>query len=224
MRPTKYTFLAIVFGLMLICSEILVHIRQNPSKGAKPDLQSIIKQHPEGWQSVPGSTVDPSAQNAPYDLAATQIYKRADGKAASIVMTWSFDGFHQAGHPQEVCYNSQGFEVSTPRNSTVMVGDQKLDVITFEGRYGDMIEDVIYWRVNGGIHDAALQKNIPMTQRFKEVPRILIGDIPDNLMVRISTWRRESDPPSTAHIDYIKAYLQSVSPSTRLFLTGVGDY
>lgn len=227
MRPTKYTFLAIVFGLMLICSEVLVQIRQNPFQGAKPDLQSIIKQHPEGWQAVPGSTVDPSTQNTSYDLVATQIYKRADGKAASIVMTWSFDGFHQAGHPQEVCYNAQGFHVSTPRNSSVMVGEQKLDVVTFEGSYGDMIEDVIYWRVNGGIHDAALQKNIPMTQRFKEVPRILIGDIPDNLMVRVSTWRRVSDPPSTVHIDYIKdylAYLQSVSPSTRLFLTGVGNY
>ena len=192
--------------------------------GAKPDLQSIIKQHPEGWRTVSASTVEPSTQNSSYDIVATQIYKRADGKEASIVMTWSFDGFHRAGHPQEVCYNSQGFEVSTPRNGSVMVGEQKLDFVTFEGRHGDMIEDVIYWRVNGGIHDAALQKNIPMKQRFKEVSRILIGDIPDNIMVRVSTWRRESDPPSTVHIDYIKAYLQSVSPSIRRILTGVGNY
>jgi hypothetical protein len=84
-----------------------------------------------------------------------------------------------------------------------------------------MTEDVIYWRVTGGIHDATLQENIPMTQRFKEVPRILIGDIPSNLMVRVSTWRPATDPPSTVHIDYIKSYLQSVSPNTRHFLTGL---
>ena len=221
MRLTKYSFLAILFCFILISSEILVQIRQHPFKGAKPDLQNIIKQHPQGWQAIPGATVDPSTQSTVYDLVASQIYKRADGKAASIVMTWSYDGFHRAGHAQEVCYNSQGFAVSTPRNSSVMVGGKKLDVVTFEGRNGGMIEDVIYWRVTGGIHDAALQENISMTQRFKEVPRILIGDIPSNLMVRVSTWRAATDPPSTVHIDYIKSYLQSQTPKTRHFLTGL---
>lgn len=221
MRLTKYSLLALAFCLILISSEIFVEIRQHPVKGPKPDLQSIIKQHPQGWKAIPGSSVVPSTQNNPYDLVVTQIYKRADGKAASIVMTWSYDGFHQAGHPQEVCYNSQGFTVSTPKNITLMVGGQNLDVVTFEGRYGDMIEQVIYWRVTGGIHDSALQDNIPMTQRFKEVPRILIGDIPNNLMVRVSTWRPATDPPSTVHIDYIKSYLQSLPPKTRHFLTGL---
>ena len=209
MRLTKYSFLAILFCFILISSEILVQIRQHPFKGAKPDLQNIIKQHPQGWQAIPGATVDPSTQSTVYDLVASQIYKRADGKAASIVMTWSYDGFHRAGHAQEVCYNSQGFAVSTPRNSSVMVGGKKLDVVTFEGRNGGMIEDVIYWRVTGGIHDAELQENISRTQKFKQVPRILIGDFPNNLMVRVSTWRTASDPPSTVHIDYIKSYLQS---------------
>ncbi|MEI7707654.1 MAG: exosortase-associated EpsI family protein [Chlorobium sp.] len=220
MRLTKYFLLAILFSLVLISSEIFVEIRQHPFKGPKPDLQNIIKQHPQGWQPIPGSSVDPRT-NSPYDLVASQIYKRTDGKAASIVMTWSYDGFHRAGHAQEVCYNSQGFTVSTPKNSSVILGGQKLDVVTFEGRYGDMTEDVIYWRVTGGIHDAALQENISMTQRFKEVPRILIGDIPNNLMVRVSTWRSATDPPSTVHIDYIKSYLQSVPPKTRHFLTGL---
>ena len=147
MRPTKYSILAILFSLILISSEILVQIRQNPDKGPAPDLQSIINQHPQDWLAIPGTTVDPSTQNnTPYDVVATQIYKRADGKAASIVMTWSYDGFHRAGHAQEVCYNSQGFTVSTPKNISLMVGGQKLDVVTFEGRYGEMIEEVIYWR------------------------------------------------------------------------------
>ena len=222
MRLTKYSLLAILFSLILISSEIFIEIRQHPVKGPKPDLQSIIKQHPLGWQAIPGASVDPSTQtNTPYDLVASQIYKRADGKAASIVMTWSYDGFHRAGHAQEVCYNSQGFAVSTPKNTSIMVGGQKLDVVTFEGRSGEMIEQVIYWRVTGGIHDAALQENISMTQRFKEVPRILIGDIPSNLMVRVSTWRSATAPPSTVHIDYIKSYLQSQTPKTRHFLTGL---
>ena len=221
MRLTKYSILAILFSLILISSEIVVDIRQHPVKGPKPDLQSIIKQHPKGWHAILGTTVDPSTQtNTQYDLVASQIYKRDDGKVASIVMTWSYDGFHRAGHAQESCYNSQGFSVSTPKNSSVMVGGQKMDVVTFDGRNGGMIEEVIYWRVTGGILDAALQKNLSMARKFKEIPRILIGDIPNNLMVRVSTWRSATDPPSTVHIDYIKSYLHSHSPKTRHFLTG----
>ena len=219
MRLTKYSLLAIVFCSILISSEIFVQIRQQPFTGAKPDIQSIIKQHPQGWQPMTESTVN--TQTTAYDLVVTQIYKRVDGKAVSIVITWSYDGLRRAGHPQEFCYNSQGFSVSTPKNSSVMVGGQKLDVVTFEGRSGGMIEDVIYWRVTGGIHDSALQTYIPKTQQLKVIPRILIGNFPDNLMVRVSTWRAATDPPSTVHIDYIKSYLQYQTPKTRHFLTGL---
>ena len=221
MRLTKFSLLAIVFALMLISSEILVVIKQLPSKGAKPDLQSLINQHPPGWQPIAGSSVDPNTQNSTYDLVVSQIYRRADGKAASIVITWSLDGIRRAGHPQEVCYNSQGFQVSTPTNSSFMVGSQKLDVVTFTGRHGGNIEDVIYWRVTGGNHDVTIHENFLLTHRFKEVANLLIGNIPDNIMVRASTWRNSTDPPSTAHIDYIKSYLQSLDPKTRHFLTGL---
>ena len=221
MRLTKSSLLAIVFGLMLISSEILVLIKQQPSNGVKPDLKSIINLHPAGWQPITGSSVDPNTQNSTYDLVVSQIYRRADGKAASIVITWSLDGIRRAGHPQEVCYNSQGFKVSAPTNSSFMVGSQKLDVVTFTGSHGNMVEDVIYWRVTGGRHDVAIHENFLLTHRFKEVANLLIGNIPDNIMVRASTWRNATDPPSTVHIDYIKSYLQSLNPKTRHFLTGL---
>ncbi len=111
MLRTKYSLIALLFSLLLISSEILVQIRHQPFNGAWPDLKSIINQHPSGWHAILGSSVDPS-QNTAYDLVATKIYKSADGKVASIVLTWSFDGFHRAGHHQEVCYNAQGFTVS----------------------------------------------------------------------------------------------------------------
>ena len=213
MQLTKPSLLTIVFCLMLIGSEILVQIRQQPSDAAKPDLQTFLKQQPEGWKPISGSTVSPSTQNAAYDLVASQIYKSTGGKVVSVLMTWSYDGFHRAGHPQEGCYDAQGLEVTKALNGSAMVGGQKIDFVTFSGRYGDTIEDVIYWRVTGGIHDATLRENISMIKRFQEVPRILIGDIPDNIMVRVSTWRPATDPPSTAHIDYIKSYLQSLKQS-----------
>ena len=222
MQLTKHSLLPLLFSFILICTEVFVQIKQHPlNKDAKPDLEKIITLHPLGWKAIPGSSVDPSTQTTSYDQVATQIYKRLDGKAVSIVLTWSRDGFNRAGHPQEICYNSQGFTVSALRNISFLISGQKFDVVTFSGRYRDMIEDVIYWRVTGEIHDATLKENISQAHRAKEVAQILIGNIPSNLMVRVSTWRTPNDPPSTVHIDYIKSYLQFLPPKTRHFLTGL---
>ena len=221
MRLTKQSFLAIFFGLLLISSEILVAKKHLPSKAAMPDLQRIIKLHPIGWESEKARFIDPNSKSSTYDLEASELFRRADGKVASVVMTWSLDGVQGAGHPQEVCYNAQGFTVSTPRKSSIMVGSQKLDFVSFTGRHGDMIEDVIYWRVIGGKHDAALYENFVLTHRVKEFTRLLLGDIPDNIMVRVSSWRPATDPPSTVHIEYIQAYLLSLPPFARHLLTGL---
>ena len=112
MRLTKFSLLAIVFALMLISSEILVVIKQSPSKGAKPDLQSMINQHPAGWQPIAGSSVDPNTQNSTYDLVVSQIYRRADGKAVSVVITWSLDGVQTVFAGQD-----------TPRKSAIILKD-----------------------------------------------------------------------------------------------------
>jgi len=225
MRVTKYNLLAIAFGFLLIFSEILVEIKQHPAyKGQKPDLERIITLHPDGWKAVAGPVVDPQSLEYVYDVVVSQKYENVNGKVVMVSMTWSRDGIRRAGHPQEICFNASGFTVTLPRQVSIQAAGNKLDVIAFTGRQGDMVQDVVYWRVTGGKHDVRLDEKYLLTHRFREVASLLMGDIPDNLMVRVSMWRRESDPPSTAHIDYIKAYLQSVSPSTRLFLTGVGDY
>ena len=191
------------------------------NNGALPALQKIIKQHPYGWRAIPGSTLDPSTKTSAYDLVVSQIYKYDDEKVVSIVMTWSFDGIRRGAHPQESCYYVNGFTVSKARNVSIIIDRQKLELIAFTGRHGYINEDVIYWRVTGGKHDVTLGENIPLRSRAKEIAQVLIGDIPSNLMVRVSTWRPSTDPPSTAHIDYIKSYLQSLDPKTRHFLTGL---
>ena len=228
MRVTNYSLVAIAFGLVLIFSEILVEIKQHPAyRGPKPDLEKIIKLHPDGWKAIAGPVVDPQSLEYAYDSVVSQDYQYVDGSTVMVSMTWSRDGIRRAGHPQEVCYNANGFTVTLPRNASFLAAGNKLDVITFCGRYGDMVQDVVYWRVTGGKHDVRFIENWVLTHRFREVAGLLMGDIPDNLMVRVSSWRRESDPPSTAPIYYIQAYLaylQSISPPTRRFLTGVGNY
>ena len=232
MRVTKYNLLAIAFGFLLIFAEILVEIKQPPAyKGQKPDLESIIKLHPDGWMAIVGPVYDPHSLENDYDIVVSQNYENVDGKVVMVSMTWSRDGIRRAGHPQEVCYNASGLTVTLPRQVSIQAAGNKLNVISFRGRNKDMVEDVVYWGVTGGRHDVRLISNNviidrvhALTRRFRDVADLVMGDIPDNLMVRVSSWRRESEPPSTAHIDYIKAYLQSVSPSTRRFLTGVGNY
>ena len=223
MRLSKYTLLAFLLCFLLLAVELFVLQKEHLSLTVnKPDLENILSFHPASWWIERGSTADPRQWEWAYDVAANRIYKR-DGKVVSVALTWSRDGIRRAGHPQEVCYNSSGFTVSQPRQSSFFAVGQKIDVITFTGQRGDMVEDVIYWSVTGGQHNVSMFQNYLMTHRFKEALNFIIGFLgspPDNLMVRVSSWRRATDPPSTAHIEYIKAYLQAVPPDIRRFLLG----
>ena len=183
MRVTKYNLLAIAFGFLLIFSEILVEIKQHPAyKGQKPDLERMIKLHPDGWKAVAGPVVDPQSLEYVYDVVVSQKYENVDGKVVMVSMTWSRDGIRRAGHPQEICFNASGFTVTLPRQVSIQAAGNKLDVIAFTGRQGDMVQDVVYWRVTGGKHDVRLDEKYLLTHRFREVAALLMGDIPDNLM------------------------------------------
>ena len=231
MRLIKYNIIAISLGLVLLFSEFWIDVKQNYLiQVPRPDLEMIINQKPSSWISISGSTVNPlvdALSIKAYDIVASRFFKSKDGHTVNVVLIWSRDGQRRSGHNQEICYNSQGFNVSFPKYLTISLEDKKLEVNTFTAHRQDKIEDVIYWKVTGGKPDLrnslGVSKSIygNYTARLDDLVRAFSGEIPDNLTVRVSTWRPSTDPPSTAHIDYIKSYLQSLDPKTRHFLTGL---
>ncbi len=230
MRITRYSALAIATGLLLLSSLLLVEVREHLTfKGAPPDLERLINEHPDGWMALSGQSVDSEwskSLQSDYDMVTAQTYQHPDGKIVSVLMTWSRDGIHRAGHLQQVCYQAGGSEISTPKQASVTTKMGKQDVITFTARQGNRVEDVVYWRITGGKLDLGTNQSLFSATRIDKMTRLarsLLGKTPDNIMVRVSSERLAPDQPATAHLDYIREYLETLPPHYRKVIMGSPD-
>ena len=224
MQITRYSALAFVIALLLASSVLLVEVRENLiSKKVPPDLERMIGEHPVGWTAVSGSGVDPkwrTSLHRYYDIVAAKSYQHVDGQRVTVVMTWSRDGIHRAGHAQPVCYRAAGFTGCIPKSATVSTKVGKLSVVAFTAIRGKMVEDVIYWTVTGGQVDDANSPFIALMSRFPRLKNRILHGIPDNLMVRVSSVRSTPDQPATAHLDYIREFLEILPASDRKLIMG----
>lgn len=228
MRITRYSALAIAAGLLLLSSLCLVEIREYQSAQAvkQPDLQQLVNLHPVGWTAISSPYVDPrwnESMKGDYDLVAAQAYQRGDGKKVVVVMTWSRDGIRRAGHSQQICYQAGGFTVTPPEYASVATKAGKQDMVTFTATHGNLTADVMYWRITGGKTDISTGQQRNVAIRFDKLTRLvqhILGDLPDNLMVRVSSDRSSPDQPATAQIDYIRGFLEMLPASERKLIMG----
>ena len=232
MRVGKYGALAIILGLLLLASQILdVWKRSLEAHASPPDLERLISQHPDGWHEVPSSLTSPAWKNSgkgEYDIVAGRTYQNAYGQQVMVVMTWSRDGVRRAGHIQQACYNASGFAVSELKAEKLVTDSGSLVLTSFIAKRAGGIEDVVYWRITGGEPDmsntAAVRAHYLLIHRFdklKRLPLIMLAAIPDNIMVRVSTMRTNTEQPATAHLAYLKDYLEQLSPADRRLITGL---
>ncbi len=186
----------------------------------------MISKHPDGWTPVNGAFVDPQwskSLQSDYDLVAARTYQNSEGKTVAVVMTWSRDGIRRAGHLQQICYQASGFTVSAPKRTTVSTKVGRQDAIAFTAYNGNMPEDVMYWRITGGKTDLGTARSRFLATRFDKMSRLaqnILGNMPDNLMVRVSSVRSIPGQPATTHLEYIQKYLEILPEGDRKLIMG----
>ncbi len=225
MRITRFSALAIATGLLLLSSLLLVEVREYLiNKKPPPDLERLISEHPVGWATLSSQSVNSEwskSMRSDYDMVTTRTYQYPDGKTVSVVMTWSRDGIRRAGHLQQVCYLASGSTISTPKYATVSTKVGQQNVIAFTESHDNQIQDVIYWRLTGGEID--IDTGYLLSWRIHKLFSIalnMFNDMPDNLMIRVTSMRSSSDKPATAHIDYIREYLERLPANDRKLIMG----
>jgi EpsI family protein len=228
----KY-ILSLLLSFMMILSLVLINEKKMHIYNAHPpEIKRLIDLHPDKWYPVKSEVSSPawigSAQSE-YDMVEARTYRNLDGQEVTIVMTWGRNGIQKAGHVQQLCYSAQGFSVTNQNNIEVPIRSQKLVVTNFFASQldGD-VENVFYWRIS----DGKLLNNIQKTGlddqrlshrilRMKEVVRYLFTDIPDNVMVRVSSRKYNHESDSAAPLRYIKEYLENLSSKDIKVLTGL---
>jgi len=237
MPQNRYNILAIVIGFLLVFSLIRVQTHKSLFfQGGPPDIEGIINMYPKGWEAVGGTKNDPkwdASYQMFYDNAVFKFYRNAAGETVMVVITWSHDGIHRPGHFQQICYQAAGSTVSPPVHSSLLTGVGRQNITEFTAHNEKIVEDVLYWRITGGKPDIGTDSSTlvltgsslwdRLAERFgKLIPlaKSLIYGIPDNVMVRVSAARKMPDEPATVHIEYAKAFLESLPEKERKIVMG----
>jgi EpsI family protein len=233
MHLNKKYLLSFLFSLLMIVSLVLIKEKQkNIYNAAPPDLERIIGLCPDKWYPVKSEVTSPawvtSAQSE-YDMVKTRTYRNLDGQEITLVMTWGRNGIQKAGHVQQLCYSAQGFSIADQKNIEIPIKSRKMQITKFVANHvNGQVEDVYYWRITDGL----LLDNIYITGfedqrlshrilRMRESLKYLFTHIPDNIMVRVTSRRSGSNSPSSAPVQYIKEYLECLSPEDLKLLTGI---
>jgi len=227
MRISKHSALSLTLGLLILFSLLLVESKINLRvKDSKPDLERLVSLHPPGWKVVEGQQVKflwEESVLSEYDVVASRRYQRADGRQVLVIMTWSGDGFRRQGHNQQVCYIASGYEVAPPQPVSISISAGSIDAMAFSASRAAMEEDVVFWRVTDGLRERGIDSRrtlVHRLQRLLYLPDLFRGELPDNLMVRVSSVRLTNNQPTSAHIDYIREWLRAISPDDRALIMG----
>ena len=229
MRISKHSVLSLTLGFLMLFSLLMGRVWINlKTTRTKPDLERIVSQHPPDWKMVGHQRIDDFSWGksvfSQHDIVATRTYQHTDGRKVSVVMAWSGDGLNfQKIHEQQVCYKASGFEVSPLHIVSILTGTGSIDAMAFTAIQDARKDDVAYWMVIDGMRERDIDKRNPIVRQFLQLlylPSFFRGELPDILMVRVSSVRLTNGQPTTAHIDYIKEWLKTFSPADRQRITG----
>ncbi len=237
MHRRTYSVISIGAGFLLLMALVMVHGNKSPFFQAEPpDIERIVTMHPEGWAEVAGYSNDDEwneSYQGVYDNAVYKHYRNAKGDIVMVVITWSRDGINHPGHLQQVCYRSGGSTVSPPEHSSFQTRMGMHKYIGFVAHHDNRVDDIMYWRVTGGkpyfgndpsmLLFTSYSFKDRMADRFgKMIPlaKSFVFGLPDNVMVRVSTERAVPNEPATAHIEYAKAFLESLPDKDRKIVMG----
>ena len=187
----------------------------------KRKLEDVVPAQLGPWrfQSKSGLVIPPEDELSAqlYSQLLTRVYVAPD--PLPPVMLLVAQGASQTGviqvHRPEVCYPTGGYQLSPRALIEIPVPGDRIAASGFTATADSRIEQLLYWTRIG--------RDRPRTwaeQRISVARANLRGELPDAVLVRVSTL--SPDPQTSfAHLrDFVRAFLGSLTPATRAFMVG----
>lgn len=184
------------------------------------DLEAAVPGSIDGWRTADsGSVVLPppdTLRDRLYDNLLTRVYLDRDDRALMLVMAYKNvqDGIVQVHRP-EICYPAAGFVLESERRQTLAMGGQSIPTKAFAARRPDRVEQVLYF--------TRLGRQFPLTwrdQRWAVLDANLAGEIPDGLLIRVSTLQTDQSAAITLLSGFLTALFAQGGHVLRTILTG----
>ncbi|HUJ00407.1 MAG TPA: EpsI family protein [Usitatibacter sp.] len=195
-----------------------------PTRVQRPvDLAAILPARLAGWRLDPQT---PPLAPSPdvraklerlYGEIASRTYVNGAGKRMMLVVAYGGDQSDALkAHRQEVCYSAQGFSVGRLEHATLRAAGRSIPVTRFVAVRGARSEPVTYWFTMGDrvVLGRLERLRVQLLYGFR-------GQMPDGMLVRISSLSRDAPAAFAAQRDFIASLLAAMPRSGRARLAGV---
>lgn len=216
-------FLCLLMLLAFVLAKELKPQHKIADQMLRFNLEAAIPDHFGDWQldlHALSIVVTPDVQamlNTLYDQTLTRTYTNNKGQRVMLSIAYGGDQSSDKTqvHRPEFCYSAQGFQLSRSVDGQLAVGPQMLKVRRLTAVQGARNEPITYWITVGD------QVTLPgIGRKILQLKYGLTGEIPDGILVRVSTID-ENDANAFALQDkFIEQMLLTVKPEDRLRLAG----
>lgn len=189
------------------------------------DLEALIPVSFNDWKidtSIIPLQVDPKTQaqlDKLYNQTLARTYINSQGMRVMLAVAYGGDQSDQLSlHKPEVCYLAQGFEIKQN-----IAGEINTQYGNLPGRRllairGNRSEPITYWVTIG---DKAVLSGI--NQKLQQVRYGLSGNVPDGMLVRVSTLGTNIEQAYQIQEIFLQDMLVSLDTGMRSRLTGFAD-
>ena len=213
-------------GLVLLASAVVADRLHRglptPNRAvAGIDLDAMIPAEFAGWRLSPAGAVlqiqpqlKPKVEKA-YASTLGRTYVNRQGQRIMLSIAY---GDNQASdrvqaHRPEFCYKAQGFELSAARNDAVSISGSVLPLRRLFASRPGRSESISYWMT---IDNQAILPGLD--RKLAQLRHGLAGEVPDGLLVRVSSIDRDAEAAYGLHDRFIRDLLTAVANPERFGL------
>jgi EpsI family protein len=192
-------------------------------KTAAPDLATLIPTQFGSWRQAPQANRILVAErlraqvDSAYEATLERIYLGPDGSHIMLSIAYGHNQLHERlqAHRPEFCYRAQGFDLSGGNDETLALAGGSLPLRRLLARRDQRIEPISYWMTIG---DQALLPGL--SRKFAQLQHGLRGEVPDGLLVRVSSLQQDRERAHQVHDRFIRDLLAAMPSALRTRLTG----
>lgn len=151
-----------------------------------------------------------------YSDTLSRSYTNSRGERVMLALAFGADqGRAMQVHKPEVCYEGQGFKISSTEKATVAVGGKSIPVMRLVAKQDARVEPITYWIRSG---DDVIRGWFE--QNYSRVKAGLKGHLPDGLLFRVSTLDASSAEGYAVQDRFIQDLIPALSPKAKAMVLG----
>ena len=155
--------------------------------------------------------------DATYDETLARTYRHRDGRRVMLSLAYGRNQHKGMNtHRPEICYPGQGFKLvgDVARGHLAWAG-MRIPVQRLVATRGSRHEPITYWLLVG-----SSITEFGYAQRWSTIQYGLRGQVPDGVLVRVSSIERDDAAAYLLHERFVQDLLQALTPAQRVRLLG----